>query len=155
MVADTEILRRANLQSIFTLLQKAQVRWAGHTVRLSDDGLPKQLLYGELSTGERTAGGQKRFKDSLKISLKGLEIDVKSWESAALDRLTWRSQISKGAKAAETRRIAAAEKKRAERKGRAANPLTTSTFVCSACGRDYIARIGLISHLLAYQRRTN
>ncbi|KAJ8041271.1 hypothetical protein HOLleu_12042 [Holothuria leucospilota] len=47
MVPDTEILRRANLQSIFTLLQKAQVRWAGHTVRLSDDRLPKQPLYGQ------------------------------------------------------------------------------------------------------------
>ncbi|KAJ8050889.1 hypothetical protein HOLleu_04263 [Holothuria leucospilota] len=127
MVPDTEIMRRANLQTIFTLFQKAQVRWTGHTVRLNDDRLPTQLLYGELSTG--------------------LEINVKSLEKDTLDRPTWRSQISIGAKAAETKRIAAAKKKQAERKGRAANPPTTSAFSCSTCGKDFIARIGLISHL--------
>ncbi|KAJ8027630.1 hypothetical protein HOLleu_32829 [Holothuria leucospilota] len=75
MFPDTEVLSRANLQSIPTLLQWVQVRWNGHTVRMNDNRLPKQLLYGDLTTSKRTAGGQKkRFKDSLKTSLKGPEI---------------------------------------------------------------------------------
>ena len=59
MVPDTEVLTRAGIPSIHTILQKAQVRWAGHVTRVSDDRLPKQLLYGELCYGKRSLGGQK------------------------------------------------------------------------------------------------
>ena len=67
MVPDTEVFTRAGIPSIHTILQKAQMRWAGHVTRISDDRLPKQLLYGELCYGKRPHGGQKkRFKDTLK-----------------------------------------------------------------------------------------
>ena len=52
MVSDTEVLTRAGIPSIHTLLHKAQVRWAGHVTRMPDDRLPKQLLYGELCYGK-------------------------------------------------------------------------------------------------------
>ena len=63
-VPDTEVLERASLPSVHTMLQKCQVRWAGHVYRMSDERIPKQLLYGELANGKRSVGGQrKRFKD--------------------------------------------------------------------------------------------
>ncbi|KAJ8026543.1 hypothetical protein HOLleu_31402 [Holothuria leucospilota] len=62
-IPDTKVLQQTSLPSIHTLLRKAQVRWAGHVFRMSDNSLPKQLLYGELYSGKRAAGGQKkRFK---------------------------------------------------------------------------------------------
>jgi len=61
-IPDSEVLRRASILSIHTLLPKAQLRWAGHVVRMPDSQLPKQLLYGELSKGKRSAGRQ-RYKD--------------------------------------------------------------------------------------------
>ena len=57
MVPDTEVLTRAGIPSIHTFLQKAQVRWAGHVTRMSDDRLPKQFLYGKLCYGKRSVGG--------------------------------------------------------------------------------------------------
>ena len=57
MGPDTEVLTRAGIHSIHTLLQKAQVRWAGHVTRMPDDRLPKQLLYGELCYDKRSVGG--------------------------------------------------------------------------------------------------
>ena len=67
MVPDTEVLTRAGIPSIHTLLQKAQVRWAGHVTHKPDDRLPNQLLYGELCYGKRSVGGRnKRFKDTIK-----------------------------------------------------------------------------------------
>ena len=44
MVPDTEVLTRAGIPTIHTLLRKAQVRWAGHVTRMPDDRLPKTAL---------------------------------------------------------------------------------------------------------------
>ena len=69
------------------MLMKHHVRWAGHLVRMDDSRIPKQLFDGELSEGKRSQGGQKkRYTDSLKASLKTLQIDTSTWENAALDR---------------------------------------------------------------------
>ena len=85
-IPDSEVLSRADLPSVYTLLRRAQVRWAGHVVRMPDTRLPKKLFYGELAEGKRSQGGQKkRFKDTLKASLKSFDIDLDSWETCARD----------------------------------------------------------------------
>jgi len=97
-IPNTEVLERAELPSVITTMRKAQTRWAGHVLRMSDSRISKQLLYGELSRGGRKIGGQrKRYKDSLKAYLKDFNIDVTNWENAASDRLAWRSMIHRGA----------------------------------------------------------
>ena len=46
-VPDTEILEQTGMSSIFTMLRKTQLRWAGHVVRMPDERLPKRILYAE------------------------------------------------------------------------------------------------------------
>ncbi|XP_019645840.1 PREDICTED: protocadherin Fat 4-like [Branchiostoma belcheri] len=139
-VPDTEILQRADLPSIHTLLRRAQVRWAGHLVRMPDTRLPKRLLYSELVEGKRSVGGQKkRFKDTLKTTLKSFKIDTSTWESAAQNRAAWRSHISSGATLYEKTRIAEAVRKRASRA--APTSRTPETHLCPTCGRTFRARL--------------
>ena len=67
------------MPSIYTLLSKVQVRWAGHVPCMSHEHLPKMLLYGKLLVGKHPVGRPKmHFKDSLKMPLKDLEIPVKT-----------------------------------------------------------------------------
>ena len=75
------------MQSVHTLLKLAQLRWTGHVTRMPDERLPKKVLYGELQEGKRSQGGQKkRYKDTLKASLKDFNISTESWEQAAQDQ---------------------------------------------------------------------
>ena len=91
------------MQSVHTLLKLAQLRWAGHVTRMHEERLPKKILYGELEMGKRSHGGQKkRYKDTLKASLKDFNIPTESWEQIAQDRATWRDLIRRGASEYET-----------------------------------------------------
>lgn len=147
-IPDTEVLTRADLPSIYTVLMQSQLRWAGHVARMSDHRLPKKLLFGELQNGKRSQGGQrKRFIDTLKASLKAFNIDHNTWEQSAQDRGKWRSTVHQGAKSCEANRTAAAETRRQAKKSRAANPATVATIPCPHCPRLFRARIGLTSHL--------
>ena len=102
-----------------------------------------QLFYGELCQIKHTVGGQrKRFKDSLKVSLKDFNISTDSWESLASDRPSWHHHIIKGAHAVEERRPLQG---RLEARATSAN--TAPTHFCPTCGRGFLTRIGLISHL--------
>ena len=50
-IPDTEVLKRAWMQSVHTLLKLAQLRWTGHVTRMPDERLPKKILYWELQVG--------------------------------------------------------------------------------------------------------
>ena len=90
------------MPSIHTLLSEVQVRWVGHVSCMSDECLPKRLLYGKLLVGKCPVGRSKMwFKDSLKMSLKDLDIPVKTWERLASNQVRWWGQISRGVMAAE------------------------------------------------------
>lgn len=155
-IPDTEVLEQAELQTITTIIRKAQLRWAGHVSRMPDSRIPKQLFYGELSQGKRTAGGQKkRDKDCLKTSLKDFDINPQSWESRAAERSAWHCAISQGALKAEEQRVTHALQKRERRKERAASAQPADpAFTCPECGRACRARIGLTSHLRTHRPPT-
>ena len=71
----TEVLTLVSLPSICTILMQSQLRSACHVVCMKDNQLTKNQLYAELSHDIGSQGGQKkRFKDTLKVSMKSLGI---------------------------------------------------------------------------------
>ena len=96
-ITDDQILDRAGVPDIEMIVRKMQLRWAGHVARMSDDRIPKQLLFGELTIGTRTVGRPLlRWKDSLKDTLKQSNISTTHWQDTATDRSAWRRSIHDG-----------------------------------------------------------
>nr|VZI46613.1 unnamed protein product [Spirometra erinaceieuropaei] len=113
----TDVLERTGILSIYAILRQMQLRWSGHLVRMDDERLPKRLFYGGVATGSRRQGGPiRRYKDTLKSSLKCLQINPTNWEALALDRPTWTRTVKTGAAIYEANLIAAAKAKLEARK---------------------------------------
>ncbi len=148
-ISNTTVLRRAGLDGIEAYIMRSQLRWAGHVARMTDDRLPKQIFFSELSEGVRDQGRPfLRFKDTLKASLRICDIDPSSWPDLAADRTAWRSQTQKGVNSFEAKRLNELDRKRSLLKARSAEPLNTETAVrCSVCGRSCRNNFGLSAHM--------
>ena len=149
-IPNTEVLSRANLPTMFTLLRQRRLRWLGHVHRMDDGRIPKDLLYGELAAGKRTTGRpQLRFRDVCKRDMKALQMDPDHWEALAADRPRWRSSLKQQLKTGEENLTKAAMEKRARRKTPllTSNPDCDTTHKCNICGRVCGSRIGLHSHM--------
>ena len=135
-IPDSEVLTRASLFSIWTILMPLQLRWA-------------KLLYREMSLSKCSHEDQKKhFKDTLKDSMKSFGITSNSLEYLAQNRDKWREIVKRGAKACEARRNAATEQRRKLRKSTATS-VSPATIPCSHCPRLFRTQIDLISHLRA------
>ena len=45
-ITNVEVLRRADMPSMFGLLSQRRLRWLGHVYRMEDERIPKAILYG-------------------------------------------------------------------------------------------------------------
>nr|VZI07645.1 unnamed protein product [Spirometra erinaceieuropaei] len=150
-VPDTDVMARTGMLSIHSLLRQMQLRSSGHLVRMDDERLPRRLFSGDVATGSCRQGGQIRcYKDTLKSSLKRLQINPTNWEELARDRPTWRRTVKTGAAIHEANRIATAKAKREARKSllRPIRNVASQTLpTCPRCQRTFRAPIGLVGHL--------
>ena len=151
-IPHTEVLRKTGCISLESLLNRNKLRWTGHVVRMDNDRLPKQLLYGELAEGQRTVGGQiKRYKDTVRSTLDKCHIPHANLEHLAADRDVWRDVCREGlARFEEDRTQWLCERR--ERRHQAALQQPGIDHICPQCGRRCASRIGLLSHTRAHQR---
>ena len=78
-VSNAEVLSRANLPCMFTLLRQCRLLWLGHIYRMEDGRVPKDILYGELASGRRSKGRPHlHYKDVCKRDMKALDINTES-----------------------------------------------------------------------------
>ena len=122
-------------------------RWTGHVIRMEDQRIPKQLLFGELEQGHRRQGRPcKRFKDTVKAGLQWCDIPPTELVATALDRQRWRTLSQSASSALEEERRHQAQSARERRHLAACIPATNANFQCPDCARLCKSRIGLQNH---------
>ena len=86
-VTNIEILAKADIPSMHTLLRQRRLRWIGHEHRMDDGRIPRDLLYSKLATGKLKKGRPHlRFMDVCKRDMKACGIDTDNWEKLAANR---------------------------------------------------------------------
>ena len=146
-ITNIEVLDRAKVASMITVLQQRRLRWLGHVCRMDDGRIPKDLLYGELASGKRSTGRPHlRYKDVCKRDMKAMEIDPNTWEQLAADRTQWKQAVNVGLERNETKLRQSANDKRTRRKEKQCLHLVDSIFRCPHCHRDCHSRVSLFSH---------
>ena len=91
-----EVLKRASLSSIESVLLQVQLRWAGHITRMEDVRMPKAVFFSELQEGKSDRGAPRmRYKEQLRRQLVQAGISHQSWQQEALNRDSWRSSVRK------------------------------------------------------------
>ena len=132
-----EVLKRASLPSIVSILFQVQLRWAGHVSRMEYVRMPKAVFFSKLEEGKCDHGAPRKcYKDRPKTQLAQAGISYQSWQQEALDRDSWRSSVRKASWEFESDWHKAGKEIRRRQKGRAASlPSASQTFVCPKCGR--------------------
>ncbi|BHF73302.1 hypothetical protein SprV_0401638300 [Sparganum proliferum] len=116
-ISYTDVLERAGILSIYAM------RWSGHLMRMHDQRLPKRLFDGDIATDSHRQGDQvKPYKDTVKASLRRLQIDPANWEDLARNPPSWWRTVKTDTGICESNRITAAKAKRDDRKSQLPPP---------------------------------
>ena len=99
-IPDTEVLNRAGMQSVHTLLKLAQLRWTESLM----SGYQRKYSMENFRWESAPKVQKKRCKGTLKASLKDFNIPLESWEQTAPDQTQWHCHIRKGADDYEAKR---------------------------------------------------
>ena len=146
-VTNADVLSRAGLPTMYTLLRQRRLRWVCHVRRMEDGRIPKDIIYGEQALGRRTTGRPHlRYKDVCIRDMKAVDIDTMSWGGLASDRTEWRSALKQHLETGEEKLMAAAADKRARRKEGSCSIRPETTHIYDVCYKDCHSRIGLFSH---------
>ena len=159
-VSNLQVLGMAESISIEAMILKSRLRWVGHVIRMEDNRLKKQLMFGELAYGKRMQGRPlKRFKDCVKASISHAEIITKELEARTHDRTEWRALTRHAMDTFEERRRPPIEEEQERRKapadapgnpGLPAIPVSSNARTVPPTCKSGIA---LHSHLCAHGRR--
>ena len=64
-VSNLQVLDMAEVTSIEAMILNSRLRWVGHAIRMEENRLPKQMIFGELASGKRKQGRPSRDSKSV------------------------------------------------------------------------------------------
>ena len=123
-VTNYEVLADCGITSIQCMVEGAVLRWTGLVVRMSNDRIPKRLLYSRLATGKGTKGNHATYLNQVRRTLHACDIPPANLEILAAKRANWRTIYKAGIAKAEDDRINCLIEKRERRKRRAGLVIT-------------------------------
>jgi len=108
------VLCLCGISGIEAFLLAAQLRWVGHVVTMEDEWIPKEVFFGQLSSGKRQqCGPVRRYKDTVKTNMKSCGLRSQSLSTAPFDQAQWRTTCQSATASFEESQVAKLDRKRA------------------------------------------
>ena len=96
-ITTTQLAERFGMrESISNLLTLARLRWLGHVACVSDNRMPKRILFGWLPQKHPVHGVKLRWRDKVRQDFKSLSINDSLWYQQAQDRSLWKQLCNAG-----------------------------------------------------------
>ena len=90
-ITTTQLAERFGMrESIGNLLTLSRLQWLGHVACMSDDSMPKRILFGWLPWKCPANGVKLRWRDKVRQNIKGLSINDSLWYQQNQDRSLWK-----------------------------------------------------------------
>ena len=71
------------------------MRWAGHVARMKEGKSSFKILITDKPTRKRPSGSPRgRWEENIKMGLKGICINTRSWVDSVQDRDYWRALVN-------------------------------------------------------------
>ena len=135
-----DLLYRAGLLIMHSLLRQHRLRWLSHICTMEDGRIPKDILHKELAQGKLPiARPHLPFKDEFKRDLVHIKINTNSWKLLAGNRVKWRPTVHEHIMASEARRHELAAEMRRSHALRTHKPVKaqlSQTLTSVACAAD-------------------
>ncbi len=94
-ISNERLFKLTGMKPLENYVRYHRLRWAGHVRRMTDDRLPKKVLFGQVTGGNAKRGRPKaNWTDSLDDDCKYVNILVGKWAKEAECRAEWRNKIS-------------------------------------------------------------
>ena len=145
-VTNTDVLSRAGLPSIYTLLRQRRLLWLVHVRRMDDGRIPKGILYSELALGRITTGRPHlRYRDVFVRCMKAVDMTLCPGRALQLivqaGGVPWSNTSRQGMTNWWLQQRTSEHTER-----RAVAPSDPQPHTCVICNKDCHSHIGLFSH---------
>lgn len=135
------------------LVVQRWLRYIGHVIRTPDKRFPRQILCGDLASGRRSTGGQKKqSKGHLNTTLTLCNIPPSSLEAIAASRKVWHAICQQAVDKLELNRTRAFDEAE-DMIDLSDNPPNRFWQLCPTCGRRCVSDFGLRSLQESHRQR--
>ena len=136
-ISSAQVAKRFGMEeSLEDILIGRRLCWLGHVARMSEERIPKKVLFGWLPQRRPPHGTKMRWRDRVRKDLKKFSIEESTWFKECQERAVWQQKCRDRLKEATKKRLAEDEKRRdAAVRGYAAD--NTRPLTCGTCQRSF------------------
>jgi transcription termination factor 2 len=80
--------------NIVRVIKSRRMKWAGHVARMGEGRGVYRVLIGRPEGKRQLGRPRRRWKDNIKMDLRGIGIDGANWIQLAQDRVQWRAFVN-------------------------------------------------------------